>query len=278
MLTLRLYQGASIGQTMNMVNRLSLPLGQVILAAGVISCSGASSEMNRAMPATADSGSVNLDAMVMDASALDAAVEMECDPIDGSGCTNDNLCFYIGDPIGVQCRMQVEPPKEHGQECSRSLKDCRAGFYCVIFQGESGNAKCRKVCNRSHNRDCESLTGNPDGYECKHTIDAIRNLGVCAPVVPECLPYDDMCEAGEYCEYTGGRIRCVAVPTSGGRVGGPCSTAGRCQRGGICITVNNEAKCYEPCNPDAAACSNPSQSCVRQTSLQGQDLPFGICR
>ena len=198
-----------------------------------------------------------------------------CSAITGEGCSDGKYCFYVSELIGTQCREQADPPKENGEECSRSLQDCRAGFYCVLFQGESGNSKCRKVCDRGSHEDCKDLTGNPDGYECAQSINRDLNLGVCSPVVPECLPFNDQCENGKYCEYSGGKIRCLDEGT--GQRGGPCDIRGRCQRGSICITVDGDASCYEPCNPESPSCSDASKSCVRQNSLSGSPLVFGIC-
>lgn len=258
-----------------MLSRSVYRLLTVSACLSLMSCSEKSEDMMPAMMEAADSGPTYSDAMAQPPE-VDAGVEMECNAITGEGCMDGNFCFYIGDPIGVQCRLQADPPIDHAEECRRSLQNCKAGFYCVLFQGESGNSKCRKVCDRSNHDDCEGLTGNADGFECKQTIDAKRNLGVCSPVLPECLPYDDMCEMGEYCEYTGGRIRCVDVGT--GRRGGSCDVRQRCEKGSICITVNNEARCYEPCDPVAPSCSNSSHSCEQQTSLQGKPLIFGICK
>lgn len=240
------------------------------------SCAEKPLDMDLNSKDAAGSGSLPRDAASPDAALIDAGDEMkECNPIDGSGCDNGNFCFYVGDPVGVQCRLQSDPPKEHGEECSRSLKNCRAGFHCVLFQGETGNATCRKICDRGSHEDCAGLTGNADGFECKKTIDAVRNLGVCSPVLPECLPYDDMCEMDEYCQYTGGKIKCVAEGT--GVRNGACDTRRRCQRGSICVAVNNDPRCYEPCDPNNPSCTNSMHQCHQQSSLQGTPLLFGIC-
>lgn len=193
---------------------------------------------------------------------------MECNAVDNTGCGNMS-CLWVGGALGVQCRMEVQPPAGHEEPCNTQLYNCRAGYACILFQGEMAPPRCRKVCRTGSNADCANLMGsNPDGYRCGLTLDRNRSLGLCEAIVPECLPFNDMCDQGNYCEFTGGRLVCVPPGTP---ARGAACPINRCQAGSICITLDNMALCREPCDPDNPACT--SGMCERVT---GQ--PFGVCR
>ncbi len=217
----------------------------------------------------ADSGADPADAGFVDSGVQPVA----CDPVDGSGCAG-NSCIWIGNPIGTQCRDEAATPKTHEQVCDARLFDCQVGYSCERLSGEN-DSHCRKLCRTNNNRDCDAVVGsNPDGYRCSVTLDRPTSLGVCAPDMPECLPFADMCPAMEYCEYTGGQLRCTNEGTP--RVGEACPI-NRCVRGAICLARNgNPPSCHTPCDP-AAAPDPCAQGTCNQVSAAGRMLPFGVC-
>lgn len=210
----------------------------------------------------------------IDAGPADTGAPVTCDPVTDTGC-GAKSCFWIGGPIGTQCRDVAAPPKTHEQPCSTQLFNCEAGYYCVRLDGEN-DPHCRKLCRTGSNRDCAAVVGgNPDGYRCGVTLDRPSSLGVCSPDEPECLPHADTCDAMEYCEYTGGQLRCK--PDGTPNVGDPCPL-NTCRRGAICLSRGGDPlTCFTPCDP--AAMPNPCPGGLACAAVvdRGRTLPFGVC-
>ncbi len=105
----------------------------------------------------------------------------------------------------------------------------------------------------------------------------------------ECIPYDDTCPDGTYCQYVSGALRCVVegdiIPDPGGN--NPDCPAGTCSRGGICMpdrspfaTDDGRLICYQPCDAtqerEETGCFNGRHTCW--PAFDGdQALTFGLC-
>ena len=65
-----------------------------------------------------------------------------------------------------------------------------------------------------------------------------------------CVPYDDTCPIGSYCQYVDGRTTCVAEGATARDA--LCNDCARCQRGSICLygsEIYGDA-CQQPCSLD----------------------------
>jgi len=108
---------------------------------------------------------------------------------------------------------------------------------------------------------------------------------------PECLPSDDMCPTGEYCEYTSGRLQCVAEGTFSSPLQADPLTEcpdGVCARGFVCMVdarSSSRATCYQACTLGLDAepefevrdCTNGRHTCAPAIGDDGVRLPFGLC-
>ena len=95
----------------------------------------------------------------------------------------------------------------------------------------------------------------------------------------ECVPYDDTCAPGTYCQYVGGRTQCVDegdVPRDES-----CNDSGRCQRGSICLPSSDTFgdSCQQPCALDESVkCFIGRHTCFVAVGDDGEELSFGVCR
>ncbi len=107
----------------------------------------------------------------------------------------------------------------------------------------------------------------------------------------ECMPHNDMCPDGQYCQYTDDGLRCIddgdVAPDPQNHSEPDCPT-GVCSRGGICY---DEApgeplgglRCYRPCDPAQVGmagpdvCMNGRKTCRQATDADGNALPFTYC-
>ena len=95
----------------------------------------------------------------------------------------------------------------------------------------------------------------------------------------DCVPYEDNCAAGTYCQYFEGRTRCLeeGLIARDERCGNE-----RCQRGSICMPGSNlyGNLCQQPCPLDDVdfRCDITRHTCFRATDDAGMALPFGVCR
>lgn len=113
------------------------------------------------------------------------------------------------------------------------------------------------------------------------------------PPQEQCIPYDDQCAEGEYCQYftEGDPLRCIAegdVEPDPGGTNPECPT-GVCSRGGICMPQRNPFGddppvrfiCYQPCELDEEwedrDCWNSRHTCWPVEGPDGEPLSFGIC-
>lgn len=107
-----------------------------------------------------------------------------------------------------------------------------------------------------------------------------------------CVPWDDMCPEGQYCQYVDDVLRCIDEGTVEPDPGGsnpPCPE-GVCSRGGICMpnrgSFGGDLICYQPCNvglndpnglPGNADCFNGRHTCWPVEGPDGAPLSFGLC-
>jgi hypothetical protein len=94
-----------------------------------------------------------------------------------------------------------------------------------------------------------------------------------------CVPYDDTCPAGEYCQYIDGRTQCVAEGTLVREE--RCNGEG-CQRGSICMPDDNGSgskRCQQPCDLTAGPtpCFIGRHTCFPAIGDDGEALSFGVC-
>lgn len=122
-------------------------------------------------------------------------------------------------------------------------------------------------------------------------VDAMATDTGADAIEAECLPSDDMCPVGEYCEYTSGRLQCMAE----GMFSPPLQTDpltecadGICARGYACMVDargGTRSLCYPVCTLAIDApvmdpflgCSNGRHTCVPAIGDGGERLPFGLC-
>ena len=94
-----------------------------------------------------------------------------------------------------------------------------------------------------------------------------------------CVPYDDTCSPGSYCQYVDGRTQCVAEGVVARDAG--CNGGGRCQRGSICLYGSEfyGDSCQQPCSLDEQyKCFIGRHTCFVAQGPEGEALSFGVCR
>lgn len=100
-----------------------------------------------------------------------------------------------------------------------------------------------------------------------------------SPNLDECVPYDDTCPAGSYCQYLDGRTQCV---TEGAVARDQlCNGGARCQRGSICLYGSDfyGDSCQQPCSLDKQyECTIRRHTCFVAVGGAGERLSFGVCR
>jgi len=102
-----------------------------------------------------------------------------------------------------------------------------------------------------------------------------------------CLPYDDRCPDGEYCQHVDGEgLRCIPdgdVVPDPDHHSPPVCPSGVCSRGGICVAdprggAAGGLRCFDPCDPaDARGCHNGRHTCREALGPGGAPLGFGVC-
>ena len=111
----------------------------------------------------------------------------------------------------------------------------------------------------------------------------------------ECLPTDDSCPEGQYCQYRDRRLTCIdngAVEPDPQFHSAPPCPDGTCSRGGICFSDTgtfssdpSDARCFETCDPgfvgmscsEPGCCTNGRHTCWQAFDEDGESLPFGLC-
>ena len=111
------------------------------------------------------------------------------------------------------------------------------------------------------------------------TTSSDDSTGSESPLVDECVPDDDTCPTGSYCQYLEGRTQCLAE----GAVARdqPCNDGGRCQRGSICLYGSElyGDSCQQPCSLDKQnQCLNRRHTCFVAVGPESEQLSFGVCR
>lgn len=175
------------------------------------------------------------------------------------------------------------------QGCVRGL-----AAWLVVAVGVSGGA-CGGVTDAEHGRaqpegaDAAALVEPPDTGATDMEDARLQPEGTDAAALVtlpdggsgslgECIPYDDRCPAGTYCQYVDGRTRCVEegeVPRDE-----VCNESGRCQRGSICLYGSDiyGDSCQQPCHLTEGSCDISRHTCFVAVGDEGEELPFGVCR
>ena len=95
----------------------------------------------------------------------------------------------------------------------------------------------------------------------------------------DCVPYEDNCAPGSYCQYVDGRTQCVLEGVVAREEG--CNGGDRCQRGSICLYGSEFYGdwCQQPCSLDERyKCFIGRHTCFVAEGPEGEALPFGVCR
>lgn len=189
--------------------------------------------------------------------ALPSPSGPSCDPVDGSGCGQNETCRLTTAPI---CRDAPEPGVVLDQPCAS--EECAPGLKCLLVAATGTAARCRKLCHLETGAGCEAV---PE-HECRIRLESDR-WGACAPLPDRCNPYAmNPCPIGQSCQpfllRTGSReLRCR--PFGIVREGGLCgSGVGTCIRGLACVASpdGTSAICRRYCELDRD-CREPER-CV----------------
>ena len=191
-----------------------------------------------------------------------------CDPVLGTGCTDEASCVWLPTNDRAECR-DVSAGRAIGQSCTVSAANCEEGASCVALDGAA--PRCYQACRPlQSNADCASLSGD---NACVELVGTSGTYGVCTPF-ERCDPLLDRCPAGEVCSFVqGGELGCA--PSGAVPVRGDCSSD-PCDQGLICVNLGGDvgSRCFEACDARAIdpVCQTPATRCA---ALRAQT--FGIC-
>lgn len=175
----------------------------------------------------------------------------------GQACVNDTQCDDPSAP-GLTCITATDtktlggkaPPKGIcSAPCSAAGQECEAlgtGALCYPFDETSSTGYCIEGCtfgepdvgepDKCHNRPefgCYPALAAPTDDPCESDDDCVGDefcsqRGVCASVVPGCLPScrgDIDCAEGLYCDQSLLQGTCVAEKPTGKALGEPCTVS-----------------------------------------------------
>ena len=224
-----------------------------------ISCKGGDDDDDSTQDATPVDTGDEPDSGEVDMGTPDTGVPNQCNPVDGTGCPNANeFCVYVVAQDNAQCRTL---PNMNAFEtgCIVAQQNCAPGLTCIQLQGEAAPT-CKQVCaNADQGAACGGLQGMSTDYVCVF-FDAgggmLTDFGVCDGV-DTCVPFNDMCPAGEACGIADQMGNTACFPEGNNGIGMACGgAAGGCMRGGICVNVNMMgAQCHPPCDPANPVCA-----------------------
>jgi hypothetical protein len=201
-----------------------------------------------------------------------------CDPTTGTGCPMGQVCdFSPGN--GPRCVMPAAAPVQPGAACRVAMNECPVGFSCLADQGQP-NGVCAKICGLGGMQCAQFMDANGNPLICSdEVLDRASGYGVCAADLMECVPFNDMCPAGQYCEIvsTAGTGGCVPLAMMPAAIGQPCQP-GTCARGGICLNLGGGATCQPACDPANGMGCAMNQACTPIGGPNGMPLPFGVCQ
>lgn len=205
----------------------------------------------------------------------DGSTPAACNPVTDTNCGQGETCrLNLAAPAGPQCRMPIGGPVAYLASCAGAPDSCAPGLTCL---DPGDGAICLKICDAGDDTDCANLGNDPNGYGCVGPLQAAPAYGLCLPNPPACVPWDDMCEATNYCEYTGGANDFGCIPEGTAVAGGACSPQNPCMKGSMCLNLGQGGTCMTPCNPTGGAGCGQDEVCFGIQDQNGQALPFGFC-
>jgi len=168
-----------------------------------------------------------------------------CDPVNDSGCSEGNACYFNGDALGGTC--MTEGSAYPGDTCWAD-NQCRPGLACLrLFDSEDG--RCTELCDDENPCPagtlwCAYFPGGRAGF-------CTENVG-CDPINGT-----NGCPADQYCMVTNpaGSFTCLYPgPVT---EGAPCDLFNRCDQGLYCA-VDYDHKCHRLCM-DNGYCTQPEE-------------------
>lgn len=206
----------------------------------------------------------------------DSGTPAGCNPVTGGNCPQDQTCrLQLSAPAGPVCREPIGGPVAYGASCAGAPDSCAPGLTCL---DPGDGAICLKICDAGNNGQCAGVGNDPNGYSCLGPLQAAPSYGVCVANLPSCIPWNDMCVAGQYCEYTGGSNNFGCVPEGTSQPGAACTQQNPCMKGGMCLNLGQGAQCQKPCDPQGGTgCTPNTEVCIGLIDQNNQPLPFGVC-
>ncbi len=214
-----------------------------------------------------DTGVGDADAGTVRSAVRADAGPTSCDPIDNSGCPDEQDCVWVPHQNDLQC-TEVSSRAAVGEPCQAA---CEMGSACVRLP-KTSVGRCLEICRPSaKGEDCslggsESVCATLDGTDPAY--------GVCLPYV-SCDPLMDACPRDSVCSLLqGGVLGCAR--SGSGTAYTACSGQRPCGRGLLCLNVagGEGERCYEPCDASAMAsgCTTENSRC---RPIHGRH--FGVC-
>ncbi len=211
-----------------------------------------------------------LDAAPSDGALTDGAVDAgpvsmpctaagACDPFDPTSCAAGEKCLVTD--TGTACRALTRTPAlSEGATC-RLDTDCAAGTWCVSF---GDGFVCTATCAAGSIGQCGA------DATCLGRVGAETCVRVCRPIPARCDIFaQDCADPMDACTLTRNsetRERYTGCLPNGTQARGePCGgSAGRCERGTICINMSGTTTCRQVCGADGGAptCSAAGEACT----------------
>ncbi len=192
----------------------------------------------------------------------------ECEPLDDSGCVDQQSCVWDTKDNSAVCRtLEINLGIE--EACSPGSFECSNGMTCAALPKDEG-ASCYRVCDPTDEAACAGLPGSSPNYMCM----GLRgyDYGVCVGAGVQCDPNQDPCGDDEACSIRGGQPVCI--PAGETEVGGDCSYE-LCAKGLVCANLADRPfpTCLSPCDTAIGTCAEDNEVC---TGLEG--FNFGVCQ
>lgn len=174
------------------------------------------------------------------------------------------------------------------QRARRAALTALAAVFAVAAAGCGNEVRSATVGDAGDATSAEDAAGG----DATVTPDAGRDTGPDASDDDPCIPWDDACPDGQYCQLVDEELTCIPdgdVRPDPGASNPPCPD-GVCSRGGICMpnrdAFGGDLICYQPCNvglnapderPGNADCFNGRHTCWPVEGPDGSTRAFGLC-
>ena len=171
-------------------------------------------------------------------------------------CRRGQYCAVTDDHQLACLPITADLVSGPGEPCGDG---CQPGTHCVSMPG---GTMCVTICDPARNLTC------PDGEECLSRMRDNPDIGLCREPPAACDIYAQDCDEGYACApfvrpWGDFDNRCLTEgPNAAGQ---PCGgDAGQCQRGLLCIWLEEAALCRAICN-DELPCG-PGETCRGRSS------------